>query len=277
MHSISKTYTALAIHTCELMIFAKIRILENAYSTALIFEDDADWDVNLKSQLQEFARGLHALKGNDRVSKSAPYGTEWDILWIGGCSSAAGANETQFYVIPEDPTVPSLQRRHTWGGPLDAWKENYPEDSSRFIYRAGSGCCTFGYAVTQRGAKKILASLSLDHMEVPVDIGMSELCAGDSGRPRVECYAPFPNLVGTYRFKGPAYRNSDVVSNDDKNSQEEHAENMIYSTRRNIHRLVSGERTVFSQWGDEAAWSPSEINLEDFSYPRGFLVSESSD
>ena len=54
----------------------KNSVISNDYSTALILEDDADWDVSLKSQLGEFARGLHALKGTNQVSKEAPYGTD---------------------------------------------------------------------------------------------------------------------------------------------------------------------------------------------------------
>ncbi|KAJ6170972.1 hypothetical protein N7470_000039 [Penicillium chermesinum] len=246
----------------------------NRYSTALIMEDDADWDLNIKSQLTEFARGLHALKANASTD-NAPYGTAWDVLWIGGCSSTAGVNETEFYVIPNDPTVPSFSRRHTWSGPEDRWVEMYPEESTRFVYKAERGCCTFGYAVTQRGARKILAALSLDHVDVPVDIAMAELCGGENGRDRLECYAPYPNIVGTFRQGGPAYRNSDIVSNDDQSLQVAHSENMVYSSRLNIHRVLAG-KPALSQWEEEAPWSPKELpeNLEEFPYPRGYLVNE---
>ncbi|KAJ5504763.1 hypothetical protein N7463_007637 [Penicillium fimorum] len=244
-------------------------VIANSYSTALVLEDDADWDVNIKTQLREFARGLHSLKGDKKVSKQAPYGTDWDLLWIGGCSSAADVNETQFYAIPNDPTVPRVERRRTWFGPLDSWKEEFPEDSTRFIYRAQEGCCTFGYAVTARGAKKILTALAIDHIELPVDVAMAELCGGLGDRERIECFAPFPNLIGTYRPAGPAYKDSDINSGD-QNVHEEQAYNLVYSTRRNIHRLVSGAETVFSQWGEESPWSPGEVNPKEFVYPRGY-------
>jgi GR25 family glycosyltransferase involved in LPS biosynthesis len=235
----------------------------------LVLEDDADWDVNIKTQLREFARGLHSLKGDKKVSKQAPYGTDWDLLWIGGCSSRADKNETQFYAIPEDPTVPSVERRHTWFGPLDSWKEVFPEDSTRFIYRAEEGCCTYGYAVTARGAKKILTALAIDHIEAPVDLAMSELCGGTGDRERIECFAPFPNLIGTYRPAGPAFKDSDINSGD-QTVHEEQAYNLVYSTRRNIHRLVSGAETVLSQWGEESPWSPGEVNPKGLVYPRGY-------
>lgn len=237
----------------------------------MILEDDADWDVSLKPQLREFARGLHALKGNNKISKQTPYGTDWDLLWIGGCASGPDTNETQFYAIPEDPTVPSVKNRGTWSGPLESWKQQFPEDSTRFIYRAGEGCCTYGYAVTNKGAKKILTALAIDHIEAPVDNSMSDLCGGLGDRERIDCYAPFPNIIGTYRPAGPAYKDSDIA-NGDQSIHEEQAHNLVYSTRRNIHRLISGADTVLSQWGDESPWSPREVNPKELEYPRGYLL-----
>lgn len=258
------------------MDIENISVISNSYSTALILEDDADWDVSLKSQLGEFARGLHALQGTKFVSKEAPYGVDWDLLWIGGCASGPNANETSFYAIPMDPTVPKVHHRATWGGPTDKWKQQYPElaeDSTRFIYRADMGCCMFGYAVTTKGARKIVSALSIDHLDKPVDDALSELCAGANGRHKIECWAPFPNLIGTYRKAGSASRDSDIESNNAAEFHEELAWNMVYSTRRNIHQLVAGEETVYSQWKDEdVPWSSKAIKHGEFAYPSGYLV-----
>ncbi|KAJ5415587.1 hypothetical protein N7465_004282 [Penicillium sp. CMV-2018d] len=255
---------------------ALVNVISNSYSTALILEDDADWDVNLKSQLGEFARGLHSLKGTKFVSEEAPYGIDWDLLWIGGCASGPNANETSFYAIPMDPTVPRAHHRATWGGPTNQWKQQYPElaeDSTRFIYRAEMGCCMFGYAVTTKGARKIVSALSIDHLDKPVDDALSELCAGANGRHKIECWAPFPNLIGTYRKAGSASRDSDIESNNAAEFHEELAWNMVYSTRRNIHQLVAGGETVYSQWKDEdVPWSSKAIKHREFAYPTGYLV-----
>ncbi|CAI7631561.1 unnamed protein product [Penicillium glandicola] len=255
---------------------ALVNVISNDYSTALILEDDADWDVSLKSQLGEFARGLHTLKGTNYVSKEAPYGTDWDLLWIGGCASGPNANETSFYAIPMDPTVPRAPHRATWGGPTENWKQQYPElaeDSTRFIYRAEMGCCMFGYAVTTRGARNILSALSVDHLDKPVDDALSDLCAGSHGRRRIECWAPFPNLIGTYRKAGSASRDSDIENNSATEFHEEQAWNMVYSTRRNIRQLLAGEETVYSQWKDEdVPWSSKAIKHREFVYPGGYLV-----
>lgn len=250
------------------------RVVENSYSTALIMEDDADWDVSIKSQLSEFAHGLHAMKGNQKVSKEAPYGTDWDLLWIGGCMSGPSLNETRFYAIPMDPTVASIKQRGGTQGIPESWQERFPEDSTRYIYQAESGCCLYGYAVTSRGAKKIIAALSVDHLEIPVDNALSDLCGGLSGRRQIECYASSPNFIGTYKRAGPASRDSDIESYDEKNYHAERSWNMVFSTKQNIQRLVAGEGTVRSQWHHETeTWQMKNMDLNEFTYPQGFVVS----
>ncbi|KAJ5217945.1 uncharacterized protein N7498_000044 [Penicillium cinerascens] len=250
---------------------ALISVIENDHSTALIFEDDADWDVNIKSQLREFARGLHALQSNDKVSKEAPYGTNWDVLWIGGCGTGPDKNQTRFYVIPDDPTNPPSQAQSTLGGPLRAWTEKFPQDSTRFIFRAESGLCTIGYAITRRGAQKILAALSIDHLGQPFDNALSTLCGGVGDRQRIECYAPFPQLFNTHRRAGSSSRDSQIVTNGDESWHDEQSFALVYSTKRNIHRLVAGEETVYSQYSD-MPWSQEELYMKQFVHPKGYLV-----
>lgn len=255
-----------------------LSVIENSYSTALIMEDDADWDVSIKKQLTEFARGLHALQGKDQSSQSgfsvnAPYGTNWDVLWIGGCLGGPSSKETKFYAIPEDPTVASVRQRGGAEGVPDSWRERFSLDSTRFIFQAETGCCLYGYAVTGRGARKIIAALSVDHLEIPIDNALSDLCGGISGRRRIDCYAPSPNYIGTFRRAGPSYRDSDIETYAENDFHEEKSWNMVYSTRRNIHRLVAGEETVHSQWRhDSETWQKDEITVKEFQYPTGVLV-----
>ncbi|KAJ5282008.1 hypothetical protein N7478_007380 [Penicillium angulare] len=252
---------------------ALVRVVENSYSTALIMEDDADWDINIKAQLTEFAHGLHSIQGNKRVSREAPYGTNWDVLWIGGCLSGPSSNETHFYAIPNDPTVPSVEQRQGAAGIPESWKETFSEDSTRYIYKAAAGCCLYGYAVTSQGARKILAALSVDHIEIPVDNALSDLCGGAAGRQSISCYAPSPNLIGTYRRAGPSSQDSDIESYDPTHFHDERSWNMVFSTKRNIHRLAADEKTLYSQWRDSPEkWQQTEMSLDEFMYPRGLLV-----
>ncbi|KAF4168097.1 hypothetical protein CNMCM6936_003692 [Aspergillus lentulus] len=244
-------------------------VVEKRHATALIMEDDADWDVSLKQQLREFARGLRTLSPIKTASKQAPYGTDWDLLWVGGCSTAAGVNETQFYAIPNDPTVPGMNRRSFWvdrRGPLDRWKHRFPqlpEESTRYVYRADTGCCLYGYAVTYNGARKILASLSVDHLENPVDNALGDMCGGRK-RPLIQCYAPHPNLIATHRRAGSSFKDSDIETYGQDNWHPDEAWDLVYSTKLNLHRLLAGNETVMSQWPDDhKPWSPAELKAPE--------------
>ena len=135
------------------------------------------------------------------------------------------------------------------------------------------GCCMFGYAVTTKGARNIFSALSIDRLDKPVDDALSQLCAGVNGRHQIECWAPFPNLIGTYRKARSAARDSDIESNNAAEFHEEPAWNMVYSTRHNIHQLVANEQIVYSQWKNEdVPWSSKVIRHKEFVYPGGYLV-----
>ncbi|KAK1753970.1 family 25 putative glycosyltransferase [Echria macrotheca] len=120
------------------------QIVERNLTSALILEDDADWDVRIKSQLQVFAQAARAFtqpvgtSGSKPVSRmytSAPgeqsplefslsqlpkdlkpkvtaYGDDWDVLWLGHCgtefpkrpSTAEEDPEKGQTSIPTDPS-----------------------------------------------------------------------------------------------------------------------------------------------------------------------------
>lgn len=93
-------------------------MVERGVTTALILEDDADWDIRIKTQMRDFARASRTLLqpisntldvyldptyprplantdpselsiDDQKVSRpsTSPYGdiSRWDILWVGHC------------------------------------------------------------------------------------------------------------------------------------------------------------------------------------------------
>ncbi|KAI9781930.1 MAG: hypothetical protein M1816_002153 [Peltula sp. TS41687] len=95
-------------------------VVEQNLTTALIFEDDVDWDIRIRSQLRDFAFATHALTQplasnpsayadptypypNDKDGSllppdlsfdhlpatippsMSPFGDGWDLLWLGHC------------------------------------------------------------------------------------------------------------------------------------------------------------------------------------------------
>lgn len=57
-----------------------VRIVGQGLRTALVLEDDVDWDISIKSQLQTFALAVRTLQGTAHTHTQSPYGDEWDIL-----------------------------------------------------------------------------------------------------------------------------------------------------------------------------------------------------
>jgi hypothetical protein len=64
-------------------------VIDEKWSTVLILEDDADWDVNIRSQLAMLAERTRTMSNarhdqsewiTDDTPTSNPYGNDWDLL-----------------------------------------------------------------------------------------------------------------------------------------------------------------------------------------------------
>lgn len=80
-------------------------IVEEGIGSGIILEDNADWDVNIKTQLQSFALAVRALQGTTNTKTFSPYGDDWDILWLGHCGLEC-KTDLPYYQSANDPTVP---------------------------------------------------------------------------------------------------------------------------------------------------------------------------
>ena len=123
--------------------------LMSDYDTALILEDDVDWDVNIKEQLERIAEAVRTYT-NVTVSEEAPYGRWWDVLWLGHCAEFVDTGKA--HLAFSDPTVLPKNKYNGWT------KEHVLQipEGKRFVQQALGPICTFGYAISQAGAAKIL-------------------------------------------------------------------------------------------------------------------------
>ncbi|KAB2574511.1 hypothetical protein BFW01_g4157 [Lasiodiplodia theobromae] len=55
------------------------------YSSALIMEDDADWDVRIHEQAALVAEAVRNLTVPRTETREWPWGEDWDVLWLGHC------------------------------------------------------------------------------------------------------------------------------------------------------------------------------------------------
>ncbi|KAL2855972.1 hypothetical protein BJY01DRAFT_242911 [Aspergillus pseudoustus] len=268
------------------------KIVHESLGSAIVMEDDADWDVSLKTQLQSFAIAVRALQSADSQTSSSssttnsqsdsPYGPDWDILWLGHCGIDCLPPTTHpSFVTDTDPTTP--QPHHF----LPYWRDTPPQAdslpaSSRLTCRITDGVCSLLYAVSLRGARRILAALSVDPSEVAsngeidtgaqFDVSLGRLCGSGS----LTCFAAYPALTGGYEAPRAAGKGSDIngaAGNQEKPFEGEiqgaGSHGVVYSTMLNIARLLRGDDTVRATWEDVIR---TEASLGDFEVRGGSIL-----
>ncbi|KAL8731790.1 MAG: hypothetical protein Q9166_003237 [cf. Caloplaca sp. 2 TL-2023] len=131
------------VHTKAWPAVRRHSVIEAKYSSALIIEDDAEWDVALRNQLQVFANRSRSLSNVGRneslwiasdTPTHNPYGDDWDLLWLGNCAN---------------PPAPS-----------DA--KTFPSEGDQIycVFPVSGGMsCLYGYAVTLESAKTYMSWL----------------------------------------------------------------------------------------------------------------------
>lgn len=234
-------------------------IVEENLSSALIMEDDMDWDVHLKAQLLQFAAAAQSLQTkfhhNQTLASPSPYGQDWDMLWVGSCAStfsehlpehmqvAAADRDDRQVLIRDDPTVPT--EPHILGNMSFSWR-NYPAQT-RVVYVPGDNICSFAYALSAAGARKALLYMGIEGQHKPFDNHLSDLCRLRAGGMR--CVSVVPSLFVHHRPKGRVSADSDIHGGSDEVREVGFTENILYSTRLNLANLLRGLQPE-KQWLD---------------------------
>lgn len=205
-------------------------------------EDDVDWDIRIRSQMVEFAKGVRSLTETPATMvQHSAYGDNWDILWPGHCGEVFHKDDEQRYVIKDDETVAPTAHQ-PWLIDL----KDYPEHT-RIIHKTGAPICTFAYAVSTRGAQKILASLALKGKNQNLDNALSFLCR--DGVLDLKCYSVQPTLFFHHRPVGSIDKDSDMTTVDNAEIRPKgYTENIVWSTRLNLEKLVLGATDYVMQW-----------------------------
>lgn len=198
------------------------RVIDEGWSSALIVEDDADWDINIKSQLEMLANKTRTL-GNSRNNEaeritsdtpiSSPYGNDWDLLWLGLCANPPGPDDAQLFPGEGD-------------------------SQSHWVYYARGGvACTYGYAVTQKSARALMTYM-LD-LDQAVDETMSQFCG------QIDCIIVWPELIGSHK---QARDSNDVYQKDsDTGNPGPGSENPEKGGTRNV--VNSAIEAALEKWG----------------------------
>lgn len=222
--------------------------MENNIATGLIFEDDADWDVAFRSQLELFALGSQTLLDTpDRGSPVSPYGDGWDLLWLGHCASQPVDDDYRRFVMTNDKTVPPPNHRVNFGTIPDM---SPYDNNTRIMYFSKGSICTYSYALSYRGAQKILKYLSMDVYNKPIDFGLHDMCTKASRK--FKCIGVFPQLVGEAKSAGSSLKDSDIWGVDNGDRPTGFSYNIVYSTRLNANAIIDRSlENVTSQWPED--------------------------
>ncbi|KAK7964352.1 hypothetical protein PG988_011326 [Apiospora saccharicola] len=108
-------------------------VIQSDLNSALIMEDDVDWDVNIKEQLSQAAV---AVREHTKAPFEAhnPYSSLWD-----------------------DPTV---VRHSSYEGFAAGYINDHFPEGQRAVYRSQGAICSYAYAVNRRGVRKVLEYVS---------------------------------------------------------------------------------------------------------------------
>lgn len=226
------------------------RIVSENLLSGLVMEDDADWSVYLKDQLAYVSEGSRYVSDPSRKTTEfqSPYGDDWDMLWLGHCGSEF-RDQSPHYLIENDPTVPPPDRRTQDHAP-DTNSAGY-DNTTRVVYTAGGGLCTQAYALSLRGAQKVLLHYTSPIHFAPIDLALHSMCHEQTLG--FKCIGAFPALWGSHRPAGPTNRDSDIQRWDAdakvKIREKGLTWNIVHSMRLNAENiLMHGMDAVTTQW-----------------------------
>lgn len=245
-------------------------IVKNKISSALILEDDVDWDVSLKKQLAQFSEGTRYILDTSLSEESSPdaqftqpyspYGDGWDLMWLGHCGSDLHPSDPRLWVIPYDPTAAPEE---------SLWNLNRPDMSAygrqaRLVFRTYKGWCTAGYAVTLRGAEKALYHLSMLPNNAPVDVGYLVTCSNEEAN--FTCLSSHPSILGYYRDAGSMSKDSDINQLDEQIRESGTSLNLVFSAHDNVENLFSESKYFKSSFPELTG---EEMSIDEISQAVG--------
>lgn len=121
--------------------------------------------------------------------------------------------------------------------------------------------CLYAYALSQRGARKLLRDQATRKTFTPIDIGIGDWCEND---PSVKCIGVFPQLVDSHKGPGRLNQDSDIGSfSEEEVRTRGYTFNLARSTRLNIDRLLDGqgEGGLERQWPDDG-WPVGKLGTK---------------
>ena len=248
-------------------------MVEQDLGSAIIFEDDVDWDVRIKEQLHDFAMASKVLTDNahplaahisridfadlpEETAQTSPYGDGWDVLWFGHCGmrrakdgmaepfGSLAQNILKAHVVYQnDETVPEKQYIGVFDNSGHPGFRNDFGDHTRVYHHAFDGICSLAYAVSQAGARKLLYEIGIQRYNDAFDIMLRQFCDGQAGHEQHLCLTVQPALFDHHRPKGQIQHNGEA-------RETAVTFNIRQSARLNIAKLLKHDTNYYDQYPD---------------------------
>ena len=154
------------------------------------------------------------------------------MLWLGHCHDTIPKDDNRTYLIENDISIPQPKYLHMNNPEL---MDNFP-NHTRIVHMVGSPICTFAYAVSFRGAQKILYGLSVKELRGIFDNALSWWCSDHSQNS--VCIDAHPSYFYQHRAAGASGKNSDINEGLPPMKKGE-TYNIRWSTRLNLEKLVT--------------------------------------
>lgn len=219
-------------------------VLEKGWNSALIMEDDVDWDIRLREILQRFQQPFATLINSwantsdaapiIRSTESDPWmSKEWDLINFGTCIEDNIKGQDRFDVehppfimydddsLPEYSSVINTEKYHTdilpheWVlGPMNKYNVTLPGDTERIakghkVRRMAmvnyKAVCLSAYALSRQGAARVLYQASRE-MIIPIDDAVVEM----SVHRTIRSYEVLPPFFTQWKVQD-GMRNSDKM------------------------------------------------------------------
>ncbi len=239
------------------------RVVENNWTSALILEDDVDWDIRLKPIMQNLARASTAILHRQspgvinlealpvsHVPATSPYGDGWDVLWFGHCYAEIDKQKGLLVLQGNDETTPATRYISSYDPNMDSPMMDFPEHT-RAVFRHQGNVCSLAYAVSQAGARALLYEVGVQRFTEPFDLMLQHFCDGTFGIERPHsCISVLPQVFDHYRDVGSNSKDSDINKGEESYREKAYTPNIRWSVRLNMDKLLYGDSDYRDQYPD---------------------------
>ncbi len=243
-------------------------VIENDFETALILEDDVDWDLSIKEQMQLISDNVRNFTNVYRIDQT-PYGRNWDVFWIGHCGEGTEWDipRIEFNDTTPGRPIPMKAYYSVWGS--DSIRNI--QEGHRTVQKSQSPVCTFGYAVTQDGAQKLL-DLAGRGADEAFDVALNHLC----GSQQLHCLSVNPEVIQSYLPAGEGYTSivgsGDAEGNTQLEANYEKVKGETGNMRQSARCAALFNETCMSPWQVEIL---QDLDWKDPEMESGYDVPES--